>query len=134
MRYIQQELRVYPNIKFLSHTVDPLNDTPEKLLQYAIKMRADLSNWNFVTGSKQDLYNIASKYLVSVREDISAEGGFLHSESFILIDKEGRIRSGTDPIGVYDGTKDLDIKHLVEDIKVLMAEYKKPKKVENEKE
>ena len=97
-------------------------------------MRADLSNWNFVTGVKNDLYSIAGDYLVSSREDVSSEGGFLHSESFILIDKEGRIRSGTDPLGVYDGTKDLDIKHLIEDVKVLMAEYHKPKKTDNEED
>ena len=132
MRYVQNELKVYPNIKFLSHTVDPANDSPEKLLEYSIKMRADLSNWNFVTGERDDIYNVAKEYFVSASEDASAEGGFLHSESFILIDKEGRIRSGTEPFAVYDGTKDLDIKHLIEDIKVLMAEYKKPKKHKDE--
>ena len=28
MSYVQHKLRVYPNIRFLSHTVDPVNDTP----------------------------------------------------------------------------------------------------------
>ena len=49
-------------------------------------------------------------------------------EKFILIDKEGRVRSGIDingnPYGSYDGTNDADIKTLVKDIRVLMAEYK----------
>ena len=64
MRYVQNELKVYPNIKFLSHTVDPANDSPEKLLEYSIKMRADLSNWNFVTGERDDIYNVAKEYLI----------------------------------------------------------------------
>ena len=49
-----------------------------------------------------------------------------------MIDKEGRIRSGVDQynnvVGVYDGTNEIHIKNLVNDIKVLMAEYKRPKK------
>ena len=34
MRYLQKELSIYPNIKFLSHTVNPEYDTPEKLKEY----------------------------------------------------------------------------------------------------
>ena len=46
MRIVQQRLSVYPNIKFLSHSIDPKNDTPERLLDYANEMRANLMNWN----------------------------------------------------------------------------------------
>ena len=53
MRIVQQRLSVYPNIKFLSHSIDPKNDTPERLLDYANEMRANLMNWNFVTGRKR---------------------------------------------------------------------------------
>ena len=53
MAYIQSKLSVYPNIKFLSHTVDPANDTPERMINYIDKMRKknvsiNLSNWDFV--------------------------------------------------------------------------------------
>jgi len=135
MKYVQDKLRVYPNIKFLSHTVNPENDSPEKLFDYANNMQADLTNWNFVTGNKDEIYNIAGSYFVNVSEDALAPGGFLHSEYFVLIDKEGKVRSGIDingnPYGAYDGTNDADIKTLVKDIRVLMAEYKKK---ENQRE
>ena len=128
MKYIQDKLSVYPNIKFLSHTVDPENDSPVKLLEYARSMQADLSNWNFVTGSKDEIYKIAAFYFVNAAKDELAPGGFLHSENFILVDKQGRVRSGIDingnPYGAYDGTSDKDIKTLIKDIRVLMAEYK----------
>ena len=128
MKYVQDKLSVYPNIKFLSHTVNPKYDTPEILLDYANEMQVDLSNWNFVTGNKNDIYKIASYYFVNVSEDELAPGGFLHSEYFVLVDKEGRVRSGIDingnPYGAYDGTNDSDIKTIVKDIRVLMAEYK----------
>ena len=128
MKYVQDKLSVYPNIKFLSHTVDPENDSPVKLLEYTRSMQADLSNWNFVTGSKDEIYKIAASYFVNAVKDELAPGGFLHSENFILVDKQGRVRSGIDingnPYGAYDGTSDKDIKTLIKDIRVLMAEYK----------
>jgi protein SCO1 len=135
MAYVQSKLSVYPNIKFISHTVDPANDTPERMLSYVQKMRAkniiiDLNNWDFVTGEKQELYEIAKSYFVNVSPDSLAPGGFLHSEYFVLIDKEGRVRSGTDQknnvVGVYDGTNEVQMKDLINDVKVLLAEYKRP--------
>lgn len=139
MAYLQSELLQYDNIRFLSHTVDPINDTPEKLRYYIEKeMKAkhvniDLSNWDFLTGEKTDLYDIARLYLLaSPNADELAPGGFIHSEYFVLIDKEGRIRSGIDRNknirGAYDGTNEIHMKDLINDIKVLMAEYKKPRK------
>lgn len=132
MRRIQQKFEGFPNFKILSHSVNPEYDTPEVLLKYANKMEADLTNWNFVTGSKHSIYTIANSYLVSAMEDSVAPGGFLHSELFVLVDKEGRIRARTDDqgnsIGAYDGTSPHDIGLLVDDIKVLMAEYNLAKK------
>lgn len=137
MSYLQKELSVYPNIRFLSHSVDPVNDTPHKLRLYIEMMKQkyisiDTQNWDLVTGEKSEIYDIAKSYFVNVSEDSIAPGGFLHSEYFVLIDKEGRIRSGVDQynnvVGVYDGTNEIHIKNLVNDIKVLMAEYKRPKK------
>jgi len=137
MSYLQKELSVYPNIRFLSHSVDPVNDTPYKLRLYIEMMKQkyisiDTQNWDLFTGEKSEIYDIAKSYFVNVSEDSIAPGGFLHSEYFVLIDKEGRIRSGVDQynnvVGVYDGTNEIHIKNLVNDIKVLMAEYKRPKK------
>jgi protein SCO1/2 len=158
MRYIQHELSKYPNIKFLSHTVNPNYDTPEILKQYATKMRIDESNFNFVTGDKEEIYKMAASYFVNASEDELAPGGFLHSEYLVLVDKEGRVRSGYsnficskcggtsknsklscsdcgelstyvgNPVGSYDGTKDFVIKDLIKDVKVLLAEYHEDKK------
>ena len=126
MAYVQRKLSVYPKIKFLSHTVDPFNDTPERMLEYV----------NDLTGDKQELYEIAKAYFVNVSPDSLAPGGFLHSEYFVLIDKEGRVRSGIDQnnnvVGVYDGTNDAQMKDLINDVKVLLAEYKRPIKDNDE--
>ena len=141
MAYVQRKLRVYPNIRFLSHTVDPINDTPERMLEYVNDLKSknvniNLANWDFVTGDKSELYQIASSYFVNVSPDSLAPGGFLHSEYFVIIDKEGKVRSGIDKsnnvVGVYDGTNDAQMKDLINDIKVLLAEYKRPTKNHHE--
>lgn len=137
MAYVQNKLKVYPNIKFLSHTVDPANDSPQRFKEYINEMRLkniniDESNWDFVTGKKEEIYDVAKSYFVNVSADSLAPGGFLHSEYFVLVDKEGRIRSGIDKngnvVGVYDGTNEAQLRDLINDVKVLMAEYKRPKK------
>ena len=160
MRYLQKELSIYPNIKFLSHTVNPEYDTPEKLKEYIVSMRVDESNWNFVTGNRDSIYKIAQSYFLSANVDELAPGGFLHSEQFVLVDKEGRVRSGYsnficnecgdvsknskiscpttgknytyegNPVGSYDGTRDHILKDLIKDVKTLLAEYHKDPKVE----
>ena len=137
MSYLQKKLSVFPNIRFLSHTVDPVNDTPDKLKSYVNLMQQKninihLSNWDFVTGDKDKLYQSAANYFVNASVDSLAPGGFLHSEYFILIDKQGRVRSGIDKngnaVGAYDGTNEVQMKDLINDINVLMAEYKRPLK------
>ena len=137
MSYLQDKLSVFPNIRFLSHTVDPVNDTPDKLKSYVNLMQQkniniNLSNWDFVTGDKDKLYESAANYFVNASIDSLAPGGFLHSEYFILIDKQGRVRSGIDKngnaVGAYDGTNEVQMKDLINDINVLMAEYKRPLK------
>ena len=141
--FTKQSKSIYPNIKFVSYTVDPVNDTPERFLEYIEEMRRknvniDLKNWDFLTGEKDDIYKLAMSYFANAKEDSIAPGGFLHSEYFILIDKEGKIRSGKDKfdntIGAYDGTNEIHMKNLIDDVKVLMAEYKKPKRINEVKE
>ena len=142
MSYLQQKLSIYPDIKFISYTVDPTTDTPEQMLSYINNLRAnnvkiDLSNWDFVTGDVDALNNIAQSYLVSAGyKDLNSPGGFVHSPNFVLVDKEGKIRTGVDKknniVGAYDGSNPAKMRDLIDDIKVLMAEYNRPVKDDKE--
>jgi protein SCO1/2 len=122
----QQMLRVYevhkdnPEFAILSHTIDPEYDTVALLNDYASRLGVSSSTWHFVTGDKDEIYDIAEEsYLSIADEDESAPGGFIHSGAFILIDKEGRIR------GVYDGTIPEQVDVLIKDIDRLLDSYKK---------
>jgi protein SCO1/2 len=121
MALVYNAFRGQSDVAFLSHTVDPETDTVEQLKRYSLKFDIDPTQWNFVTGSKQDLYSMAiNSYLVTVVEDTTQKDilpDFIHSEKFVLIDKEKHIR------GVYDGTNSDDIKKIIVDINELKKEY-----------
>lgn len=138
MKSIHKKFNSYEDFAIISYTVDPKYDTTFVLKNYAKDRDIDFDNWHFVTGEKDSIYATAFEYLSSAMEDPSAPGGFLHTEYFILLDKEGRIRSREDDhgnlIGVYDGTSKAQVKDLIDDIKVLMAEYQLELKKNNKEE
>jgi len=110
------ESNLLGDVKLLSHTVDPENDTPEVLRAYAERLNADSANWNFVTGSQDDLYYQAKfgYYLTALPSDTAA-GGFFHSDTFVLVDRQGHIR------GYYDGTSTQEVDQLFIDIQHLIS-------------
>lgn len=122
MAKLYRMYRGQPDIAFLSHTVDPETDTVAQLKKYSLQFEAEAPQWQFLTGSKTDLYRQAiESYLVTAVEDTTKKDilpDFIHSEKFVLIDKEKQIR------GVYDGTKEEAIKKIEKDLIELRKEYK----------
>jgi protein SCO1 len=105
------------NFKIISHTIDPKHDSVPVLKKYADKLGITGNTWWFLQGKKEDIYTIAEKnYLVAVKQDGSAAGGYIHAGYFVLIDKQKRIR------GSYDGTDPKQVDQLIEDIKTLQTE------------
>ncbi len=118
MERVYEKFKGNKEVKFLSHTVDPETDTVAQLKSYAIKHNADGVQWNFVTGSKKDLYSIARKgYLLNAEQGDGGPEDFIHTQNFALIDKEKRIR------GFYDGTDSTNMNMLMKDIELLLKEY-----------
>ena len=118
MGEIQEAIKDDPNIMLLSHSVTPEIDTVAQLKRYALEKGVIDSKWNLVTGDKKQIYELARQSYLAVKND--GDGGpfdMIHTENFILVDKEKRIR------GFYDGTNRKDIEKLLEDIKILEASY-----------
>jgi protein SCO1/2 len=102
-------------VVFLSHTVDPKNDTPEALKVYADRIGVDYANWNFVTGDGEDIYWQAKEgYKLTAFPSDTAQGGFFHTDQIALIDQEGKIR------GYYDGTSTKAVDQLFKDLHLLL--------------
>lgn len=114
---VQKEVLNDKDVLILSHTVNPMHDTAEVLLEFANKYGAVKDKWFFLTGSKKAIYDLAkNSYLVNAVEDDGTAEGFIHSETFLLIDKQKRIR------GIYDGTDSMQVNKLMGDIKILKTE------------
>jgi protein SCO1 len=121
-----QMLRVYETFKseekvmFLSHTIDPDYDTVALLHNFADRLGVSSKKWHFVTGPKEDIYEIGqNSYMVTAMEDKNEPGGYIHSGAFILVDKERHIR------GIYDGTDENEVNRLMKDMTRLLREYEK---------
>lgn len=114
---VQDNFKTDNDFLILSHSVNPAHDTSEVLFAYAGKYQAIKDKWHFLTGDKKAIYDLAKdSYLVNALEDDGSPEGFLHSELFLLIDKQKRIR------GMYDGTDSIAVNKLIEDIKLLKTE------------
>ena len=120
----KQMYRVYEKflendqVSLLSHTIDPEYDTVAALANYARLLGVNSKKWQFVTGDKEQIYDIGeTSYMVVANEDENAPGGFIHSGAFLLIDKERQVR------GVYDGTVTSQVDLLIKDINKLLMSY-----------
>lgn len=115
---IQKEIKNDDEVMLLSHSVTPKIDSVAQLKRYAIKKGVIDSKWNLVTGDKGEIYRLARKSYLAVKDDgMPDDYGMVHTENFMLIDKKRQIR------GYYDGTKKDEIKRLLQDLKTLKKEY-----------
>lgn len=121
----KQMLRVYNEFKdeqqlaFVSHTIDPKHDTIPVLKKYAEKLGVNGKKWHFVYGDRETVYDLARHGYFTIAElDEKAPGGIMHTGYFTLVDKSGKIR------GMYNGTDEKEVNTLIDDIKILLKEYK----------
>ena len=118
MADIQKEFINDNEILLLSHSVTPEKDSVTVLQQYAQDKKVNFKRWKLLTGDKNEIYDLGRKYYF-VEEDEGmkkANDVFLHTENFILIDKQRHIR------GIYNGLDPNSIQNLIRDIKVLKDE------------
>ncbi len=118
MRRIQEEFKNDSDILLLSHSVTPSIDSVSVLKTYADKNAIIDSKWHLVTGDKTEIYDLGrNQYFVEndlgIPKDIN---DFLHTENFLLIDKDKHIR------GIYNGLNRASIAQLVTDVKALKSE------------
>jgi len=118
MGELQEFYKNDTDIMFLSQSVTPEMDSIPVLREYATKKGVIDGKWNVTTGDKKHIYELARKsYFAVIDQGNGDENDFIHTEQFVLVDKEKRIR------GYYDGTKSEEMIKLKEDIALLKEEY-----------
>ncbi len=103
LKRISELLPDSPDFKLVSISVDPRNDTPEKLAAYARDLGAEGERWIFLTGPEKEMFRVVSEgFKLVAREKVAAtakgvQSELLHSSRLVLVDQAGEIR------GYFDG-------------------------------
>jgi protein SCO1/2 len=116
-----------PNFGLVSISIDPEHDTPAVLKAHRELLGVKSSNWNFLTGDKAYIFDLANKgFNLYAGENSKVKGGFEHSGLFALVDKNGDIRCRKDdfgnPILYYDGLEKKGVRDIQQDIAILLKE------------
>lgn len=121
MKEVQKAFAGNPQVQIVSFTVDPERDTVTVLRDYASRKGAIPGKWSFVTGEKRAIYRLARQGFKLAADDVPEElqgtrHDFIHSEKFVLVDAQGRIR------GYYSGLDMEQVHRLIEDAHKLLRE------------
>jgi protein SCO1 len=118
LRRVYKAYENNPHVKIISHTVNPEHDSVSVLMEYAQQQGIqDAQKWMLVTGSKKEIYQMArDQYYSTATQGDGGPDDFVHTERFVLVDTEKRIR------GFYDGTSEAEINQLMFDIDKLLKE------------
>jgi protein SCO1/2 len=118
MQKVAQAYAQDSSVRIMSYSVMPNRDSVAVLARYAKAKNINLPQWHLLTGDKKQIYDLARKsYFADENLGVAKdENNFLHTENFILVDSQNRIR------GIYNGTLSTDIENLIADIRVLKEE------------
>lgn len=119
VKKLYEDFKGNKDVLFISHTCQPEEDSVSILAEYADSIGADGKQWQFLTGNKLDLYNMAreSYHVDDPKNNVgSINDQFLHSQFLALVDRSGQVR------GIYDGLKEKEITQLEVDINDLLKE------------
>lgn len=112
MRHVQEAVKGSQGVRLVSFTIDPANDTPPVLADYARRYKAEPGLWHFLTGPQETLHSLKRNAFMLG----SVDGSLEHSTRFVLVDKKSRIR------GFYATDEAESIPKLIADIRALAKE------------
>ena len=119
MAQIQQLTTNEPDVKLVSLTVDPRDDTPDVLAKYGERFGANTNRWLFLTGDRATLYAlIGQSFLAKDIDDAFSymPGNFAHTERIAVVDSEGNLR------GYFDGLNQNTAGAVVDEIEKIRNE------------
>lgn len=107
MRKLQD--RLFEDIRLVSFSVDPYNDTPEVLTEYANRYGADRDRWLFLTGDPEGIQKLSVGGFKLALDPTSGteKEPITHSSRVVLVDREATIR------GYYGTEEPEDLDRLI---------------------
>lgn len=110
---------IQDKLSFFSFSIDPTIDQPSILKTHRHNRGITAKNWNFLTGDEAETHQLAHDFFhVGAERNDLVDGGFYHTDTFVLVDREGYVR------GLYQGTDTKAVNQMEIDIrKLLEYEY-----------
>ena len=110
-------------VRFISFTVDPVRDSPEKLKAFGDRFRINHDTWWMLTGSKKEIYDIAlNEFKANIAQQEGVDTNFIHTDKLFLVDKDRVLR------GWYNGLDSVRLDQIIKDVVLLNMERDKKKK------
>ena len=120
MKRLYDKYKDNTQVVFLSHTIDPANDTLERIKKFMLANNIETAKWHMVRGTEDEILAISNKgyFSIAYRDSTNTEPGqeFQHSGWMILVDAQQHIRS------MKDGTDQFEVDALIKDIDKLLIE------------
>jgi protein SCO1/2 len=108
---VEEELK---NVEFVSFSVDPTVDTPEKLTGYAKNFGLKDDNWTFLTGYSQEFIETYARETFKTLVKKPQEGDqVIHQTYFFLVGPDEKVKK------IYDGYQEVPYDEMISDIKSL---------------
>jgi cytochrome oxidase Cu insertion factor (SCO1/SenC/PrrC family) len=118
MERIQKATTGQPDVRLLSLTLDPVDDTVPVLARYAPGFHADPTRWSFLTGDESTMhYFVGTSFLPpdTTGQFSYMPGNFAHIQRIVLVDKGGQV------VSYFDGLDPNAADAVLEQIKKLKA-------------
>jgi protein SCO1/2 len=105
IKQLQSDLARYPDVLFVTFTVDPEHDDPAELSRYADHFEADPQRWLFLTGKQERIYELLEKsFHLPAKQNEGEErkpgAEVTHSSKLVVVDRQGHLR------GYFEGMRD----------------------------
>jgi protein SCO1 len=102
------------DVEFVSFSVDPTVDTPEKLTEYAENFGLKDDNWTFLTGYSQEFIETYARETFKTLVKKPQEGDqVIHQTYFFLVGPDEKVKK------IYDGFQEVPYDEMISDIKAL---------------
>jgi protein SCO1 len=88
-------------VGFVLVSLDPERDTPEQLKRFATSVRLDPAAWTLLTGGPDEVRELAA--LLGIRYRPEADAQISHSNTYVVLNADGRMVHRQDGVGAGTG-------------------------------
>ncbi|PKR78462.1 cytochrome c oxidase assembly protein [Halalkalibacillus sediminis] len=100
------------DVRFVSFSVDPVNDDPATLKSFGDKFKVNYDNWDFLTGYDQEhIESFAANSFKALVSKVDGQEQVNHGTQFFIVNPDGEM------INSFSGTSDEEMDNIIDHLK-----------------